>query len=93
MPWRITYWRGSTRVREMTIEEGIESEIAAKLEQLAIQHVDLDTSEAAEHATSFDEDAVKVRSNRSGSMLWTTGREFHYTAELYLRGPRKRQPS
>ena len=77
----------------MMIEEASEAEITAKLEQLAIHHVDLDARETVEHAASLDKEAITVRTNRSGSMLWTTGTAFHYTAEWYLRGPRKRQPT
>jgi len=92
MPW-LTYWRGNTRVREMTIEAGSETEITGMLEQLAIRQMDLDASDSSQHAANLDQDVLKVRTNRSGTMLWTTGRAFHYTAEWYLRSPRKQKPS
>ena len=76
----------------MMIEEAGEAEITAKLEQLAIHHVDLDASETVEHAASLEKEAIRVRTNRSGSMLWTTGTAFHYTAERYV-SPRRRPPT
>lgn len=89
MPWHITYWHGSTRVRTTTIEESSETEITALLERLAIQQLDLDASESSEQASGAEQETFKVRTNRTGSMFWTTGKGFHYTAEWYVRGSRK----
>ena len=78
MTWRISYWRGSARVRSTTIEDATQDEIASQLERLAAKQFDHEYLRAPETDTPR---SPEIRSNRTGTMLWTTGSDFHYTAE------------
>jgi hypothetical protein len=78
MSWRIAYWRGSTRVRVTTVEDVSQDEVAARLRNLASKHLDLEYLRASEVDKP---ESPEIRSNRAGTKLWTTGRDFHYTAE------------
>ena len=82
MPWRITYWRGTTRLREM-IKEGSKSQNAAMLEKLIIQQPDFDIGNTG--AVKINQFTAFVRVNHTGSMLWTTGKDYHYVAERFPR--------
>ena len=79
MSWKIAYWRGSTRVRMTTVEDISQDEVAARLRNLA-SNFDLEYLRASEADTPESPD---VRSNRSGTLLWTTGSDVHYTAEWF----------
>ena len=81
MSWRIGYWRGSVRIRTTTLEAATQDEAASYLRVLVANQLDL------EYLRSSKADAPKnpeIRSNRGGTMFWTTGRDFHYTAEWVL---------
>ena len=81
MSWRIGYWRRSIRIRTTTLEAATQDEAASYLRVLAANQLDL------EYLRSSEADAPKnpeIRSNRDGTMFWTTGRDFHYTAEWVL---------
>lgn len=83
MSWRISYWRGSARVRSSTIEDATQDEVASLLERLAAKQFDHEYLRASEADTPEN---PEVRSNRSGTMIWTTGTDFHYTAEWFSDG-------
>jgi hypothetical protein len=83
MAWRITYWRGATALRVTTIEDATKEEVASSLCRLAADQLDLECLRTSEDDTP---ESPEIRSNRSGTMLWTTGRDFHYTAELFSDG-------
>ena len=80
MSWRISYWRKSTRVRTITIDDSTQDEVASHLRRLASKQSDLEYLPSKADAP----ENVEIRSNRNGTMLWTTGRDFHYTAEWFL---------
>jgi hypothetical protein len=80
MSWRIAYWRGSIRVRVTTVEDVSQDEVAARLRSLASKHYDLEYLRASEADTP---ERPEVHSNRAGTMLWTTGTDFHYTADWF----------
>jgi len=80
MTWRIGYWRGSTRLRDTTVEDATQDDVESLLRRLAANHFDLEYLRASEADTP---DSPEIRSNRTGTMLWTTGRDFHYTAEWF----------
>jgi hypothetical protein len=64
------------------IEEATQDEIASLLQKLAANQLDLEYLRASDD----DPDGPRtpdVRSNRNGTMLWTTGKDFHYTAEWF----------
>jgi hypothetical protein len=86
MAWRIRYWHGNSLIREQTIARATREEVATMLEQLASKRFELDDSQRASEVDSPNlriED-TGVRSNRAGTILWTTGKDFHYTAEWLL---------
>ena len=85
MAWRITYWRGTTPIRVTKVEEATQDEIESLLRNLAARQLDLEYLRASD--TDKPEDPT-IRSNRDGTMFWTTGRDFHYTAEWSSRGDR-----
>jgi len=80
MSWRISYWRGSIRLRTTTIEDATQEEIESQLRSLATRQLDHEYLRASEADTPESPD---VRSNRSGTLLWTTGSDVHYTAEWF----------
>jgi hypothetical protein len=80
MSWRISYWRKSTRVRTTTIDDSTQDEVASHLRRLATKQSDLEYLPSETDAP----ETVEIRSNRNGTMFWTTGRDFHYTAEWFL---------
>ena len=88
MSWRIAYWRGSTRVRVTTVDDATQDEVASRLRNLASKHFDLEYLRASEADTP---ESPEVRSNRSGTMLWTTGTDFHYTADWFSDGDSNRR--
>jgi hypothetical protein len=82
MAWRVTYWRGTYSLRVRMIEEATQDEIASLLQKLAANQLELEYL----RASGDDPDRPQtpdIRSNRSGTMLWTTGKDFHYTAEWF----------
>jgi hypothetical protein len=88
MSWRISYWRGSARVRSSTIEDAVQDDVASLLERLAAKQFDHEYLRASESDTPK---SPEIRSNRSGTMLWTTGTDFHYTAEWFSGGNRHKR--
>ena len=80
MGWRISYWRGSTRIRVTTVENATQDEVESILKRLAAKQLDLEYLRASQADTP---DNPEVRSNRNGTMLWTAGKDFHYTAEWF----------
>ena len=42
MSWRISYWRKSTRVRTITIDDSTQDEVASHLRRLATKQSDLE---------------------------------------------------
>ena len=87
MSWRISYWRGSARVRSTTIEDATLHEIASLLERLAAKQFDHEYLRASETDTPR---SPEIRSNRDGTRIWTTGKDFHYTAEWNYGDDKKR---
>jgi hypothetical protein len=87
MSWRIGYWRGSDRIRTTTLEDATQDEAASYMRVLAANHLDLEYLSASEAETP---DNPEIRSNRDGTRLWTTGKDFHYTAEWFLDDALKR---
>ena len=83
MSWRIGYWRGSVRIRTTTLEAATQDEAASYLRVLAANQLDLEYLRASEADTPEN---PEIRSNRDGTRLWTTGKDFHYTAELFAGG-------
>ena len=83
MAWRITYWRGATPLRVSTVDDATQDEVASLLRKLAANQLDLEYLPASQADTP---ESPEIRSSRSGTMLWTTGRDFHYTAEWFLGG-------
>ena len=86
MAWRIIRWLGSTKVSEETIQTpASRQDMTRMLARLAVEHsrAAVQHPAAGEAPESGDGDAA-VRSNRDGSMLWTTGKD-HYTAERVSR--------
>lgn len=81
MSWRIGYWRGSVRLRTTTLEDATQDEAASYLRVLVANQLDLEYLRASEVDTPEN---PEIRSNRDGTMLWTTGKAFHYTAECLL---------
>jgi hypothetical protein len=86
MSWRIAYWRGSTRLRTATVDDASSDEVAARLRGLASKQLELEYLRASAGDTLED---PEIRSNRTGTKLWTTGREFHYTAEWFSGGDKR----
>ena len=81
MSWRIGYWRGSARIRTTTLEAATQDEAASYLRVLTANQLDKEYLRASEADTPEN---PEIHSNRDGTKLWTTGRDFHYTAELFL---------
>jgi hypothetical protein len=81
MSWRIGYWRGSVRIRTTTLEAATQDEAASYLRILAANQLDLGHLRASEADTPEN---PEIRSNREGTKLRTTGKDFHYTAEWFL---------
>jgi hypothetical protein len=75
------------RIREQTVETGSEEEITAMLQRLGSQHIELASS-----AEPFKPEHTEIRSNRNGTMFWTTGTYHHYTAEKVSRFIHDRPP-
>jgi hypothetical protein len=55
------------------------------LRKVAANQLELEYLRAPEE-DSDEPSSPDIRTNRSGTMLWTTGQDFHYTAEWFLRG-------
>ena len=68
------------RLRTTVIEDLTQDEVASHLRRLATKQSDLEYLPSE----SDTPENVEIRSNRNGTMLWTTGRDFHYTAEWFL---------
>ena len=83
MSWRIAYWRGSIRLRSITVEDATQDEVASLLRSLAARQLDHEYLRASEADAP---ESPEVRSNRAGTMLWTTGTDFHYTADWFSDG-------
>lgn len=89
MSWRIGYWRGSVRIRATTLEAATQDEAASYLRVLAANKLDLEYRQPSEADTPEN---PEIRSNRDGTKLWTTGKDFHYTADWNVGGDdRKRK--
>lgn len=69
----MSYWRHRTRVRTTTIEDLTQDEVASQLRTLKSVGLTYLPSEA-----DSPED-VEVRSNRDGTMLWTSGKKSSIT--------------
>lgn len=82
MAWRLTYWRGTIPLRVTTVEDATRDEVASLLRKLAADQLDLEYLRASADTPQ----SPVIRSNRSGTMLWTTGKDFHYTAEWFPAG-------
>ena len=83
MSWRIGYWRGSVRIRTTTLEAATQDEAASYLRVLAANQFDLEYLRASEADTPEN---PEIRSNRDSTKFWTTGKDFHYTAEWSVGG-------
>ena len=81
MSWRIGYWRGSVRLRTTTLEAATRDEAASYLRVLAANQMDLEYLRASD---ADEPENPEIHSTRDGTTLWTTGKEFHYTAEWFL---------
>jgi hypothetical protein len=68
------------RLRTTIVEHGTQDEVASRLRALAANHLDLEYLRASEADTP---ESPEVRSNQTRTLLWTTGRDFHYTAEWF----------
>lgn len=68
------------RLRTTAIDDLTQDEVASHLRRLATKQSDLEYLPSE----SDTPENVEIRSNRNGTMLWTTGRDFHYTAEWVL---------
>ena len=90
MSWRITYWRRANPLRVTKVEEATRDEIELLLQKLVANQLDLEYLHASEGDTDRPQNP-EIRSNRSGTLLWTTGRDFHYTAEWFVRSDRGKQ--
>ena len=88
MAWRITYWRGTIPIRVSTVQEMTAEEIGSFLRKLAARQLDLEYLRAS---TADKPETPEIRSNRSGTMFWTIGKDFHYTAEWFSKGHRGKQ--
>jgi hypothetical protein len=64
-------------LRTTAIDDFTQDEVAFHLRRLATKQSDLEYLPSE----SDTPENVEIRSNRNGTMLWTTGRDFHYTAE------------
>jgi hypothetical protein len=80
MSWRIAYWRGSTRLRSSIVEDATQDGVASLLRSLAAKQLDHKYLRASE---TDPPECPEIRSNRNGTRVWTTGRDFHYTAEWF----------
>ena len=85
MAWRITYWRGSTPLRVIIVEDATQDEVISLLRKLAANQLELEYLQAPEE-DSDEPSSPHIRTNRTGTMLWTTGQDFHYTAAWFLGG-------
>lgn len=83
MSRRISYWRGSTRLRVTTVEDATQDEVASFLQRLAAKQLELDYLRASEADTP---ESPEIRTNRHGAKLWTIGKDFHYTVEWFASG-------
>jgi hypothetical protein len=89
MAWRITYWHGTNPIRVSTVQEATAEEIESLLQKLAAKQLDLDLRAS----TGDNPETPEIRSNRSGTMFWTIGKDFHYIAQWFSNGHRgKRKP-
>jgi hypothetical protein len=68
------------RLRTTAIDDFTQDEVASHLRRLATKQSDLEYLPSE----SDTPENVEIRSNRNGTMLWTTGRDFHYTGEWVL---------
>lgn len=73
----------STRLRVTTVEDATRDEVESILQRLAAKQLDLEYLRASQAKTP---ESPEVRSNRNGTMLWTAGKDFHYTAEWFASG-------
>jgi hypothetical protein len=83
MAWRISYWRGPTRLRVTTVENATQEDVETILQRLAAKQMDLEYLRASEADTPQN---PEVHSNRNGTMLWTIGKDFRYTADWFADG-------
>jgi hypothetical protein len=90
MAWHITYWRGSTPLRVTTVEDATQDEVASLLRKPDANQLELEYLRASEEDSDGPENP-EIRSNSSGTMLWTTGQHFHYTAEWFLSGANRKR--
>jgi hypothetical protein len=88
MAWRITYWRGTIPIRVSTVQEATAVEIESLLQKLAAKQLNLEYLGAS---TADNSETPQIRSNRSGTMFWTIGKDFHYTAEWFSKGHQGKQ--
>jgi len=79
MSWRIGYWRESVRIRTTT-RGGVQDEAASYMRVLSANQLDLEYLRASEADTPKN---PEIRSNRDGTRLWTTRKDFHNTAEWF----------
>jgi hypothetical protein len=89
MAWRLRYWRGTFRMQETIIGEATQSEVTSLLEKLAAKQMTDEMQHPAVGDTSIKE-PPEIRSNRKGTLIWTTGKDFHYTAE-WVKGTVRRR--
>ena len=80
MGWRLEYWRGSVRLRTTTIDDIPHAEVAAYLSALVSEQLDREYLRAYKADTPHQ---PVIRTNRNGTKLWTTGKDFHYTAQWF----------
>ena len=81
MPWKIARWQGTTKVQEYTIDTlTSREEMTRKLEQLAAEHLQDAQSAHARGVINARDSHITVRSNRDGTMLWTTDKD-HFIAK------------
>ena len=83
MAWRMTYWRGATPLRVTTVEDATRDDVVSLLRKLAANQLDLEYLQASGEDADAPE-SPEIRSNSAGTMLWTTGQDFHYTAEWFV---------
>jgi hypothetical protein len=81
MSWRIGHWRGSERFQVTIIENANQVEVEGVLRSLAVNQFQPERPVLPEGQMP---PLPQVRSNRDGTMLWTTG-EIHYTAEWFAK--------
>ena len=68
----------TTDHRTTTLDAATREEAASYLWVLAAKQFDMEYLRASE---ADSPENPKIRSNRDGTRIWTTGKDFHYTAE------------